>query len=170
MRTAEKVFIEANKWALILILSAMSVIIFANVALRYTTNFSIVWAEEVARYLMVWMTFLGAGLALRAGSLVAITNLHDAMGERVQKFMRIVVVVGLLGFFLFMIWVGYSYALRMRFQMTPATRIPFSMIYAAIPIGFTLIAVHLVLVARWFISDNEFRRIAGVGDSTAAGG
>ncbi|MBL0936945.1 MAG: TRAP transporter small permease [Rhizobiaceae bacterium] len=170
MRTAETLFVEANKWALVLILAAMSGIVFANVSLRYTTNFSIVWAEEVARYLMVWMTFLGAGLALRTGGLVAITNLHDAMPDRPQRALRGVIVLGLLIFFAVMIWVGYSYALRMRFQMTPATRIPFSAIYAAMPIGFALMTVHLLLIARRFIGDNSFDRIAGVDENSAAGG
>lgn len=170
MRTAEMIFVEANKWALVLILAAMSGIVFANVSLRYTTNFSIVWAEEVARYLMVWMTFLGAGLALRTGGLVAITNLHDAMPDRPQRALRAIIVLGLLIFFAVMIWVGYSYALRMRFQMTPATRIPFSAIYAAMPIGFALMTVHLLLIARRFIGDNSFDRIAGVDENSAAGG
>jgi TRAP-type transport system small permease protein len=170
MRTAERIFVEANKWALILILAAMSAIVFANVTLRYTTNFSIVWAEEVARYLMVWMTFLGAGLALRTGGLVAITNLHDALSATPQRVMRLIVVLGLLAFFALMIWVGYSYALRMRFQMTPATRIPFSAIYAAMPIGFALMTVHLLLIARRLVRDNAFDRIAGVDENSAAGG
>ncbi len=170
MRTAETIFVEANKWALVLILAAMSAIVFANVTLRYTTNFSIVWAEEVARYLMVWMTFLGAGLALRTGGLVAITNLHDAMPDRPQRALRACIVAGLLVFFAVMIWVGYSYALRMRFQMTPATRIPFSAIYAAMPIGFALMTIHLLLIARRFIGDNAFDRIAGVDENSAAGG
>lgn len=170
MRTAETIFVEANKWALVLILAAMSGIVFANVSLRYTTNFSIVWAEEVARYLMVWMTFLGAGLALRTGGLVAITNLHDAMPDKPQRALRAIIVAGLLVFFAVMIWVGYSYALRMRFQMTPATRIPFSAIYAAMPIGFALMTIHLLLIARRFIGDNAFDRIAGVDENSAAGG
>jgi len=170
MRTAETFFVEANKWVLVLILAAMSAIVFANVSLRYTTNFSIVWAEEVARYLMVWMTFLGGGLALRTGGLVAITNLHDAVSEQPQRAIRAVVVLGLLAFFALMIWVGCSYALRMRFQMTPATRIPFSAIYAAMPIGFALMTVHLLLIARRFVGNNAFDRIAGVDENSAAGG
>jgi TRAP-type C4-dicarboxylate transport system permease small subunit len=84
--------------------------------------------------------------------------------------LRGIIVLGLLIFFAVMIWVGYSYALRMRFQMTPATRIPFSAIYAAMPIGFALMTVHLLLIARRFIGDNSFDRIACVDENSAAGG
>ena len=58
MKTFERHFLAANRWALILLLAAMAVIVFANVALRYLTNESIEWAEEVARHLMIWLTFL----------------------------------------------------------------------------------------------------------------
>ena len=65
MHTFERIFVAINKWVVVLLLAAMSSIVFANVSLRYLSNFSITWAEEVARYLMIWMTFLGAGLSLR---------------------------------------------------------------------------------------------------------
>ncbi|HRP78810.1 MAG TPA: TRAP transporter small permease [Aquamicrobium sp.] len=162
MRKAEDVFVELNKWAVILLLGAMSVIVFTNVSLRYLTNYSIPWAEEVARYLMIWMTFLGAGLTLRYGGHVAITNLMDALSPRGQRLLRAVIVVGLLAFFVVMIWVGYNYAMRMRFQLTPATRIPFSTIYAAIPVGFALLAVHLLLIVRGYVAENRFEEAAEV--------
>mgnify|MGYP006185517733 CR=1 FL=1 len=76
----ERVFVEANKWALIAILAAMACIVFANVSLRYLTNYSITWAEEVARYLMIWMTFLGAGLAL-AQVLELLDELADVLSQ-----------------------------------------------------------------------------------------
>ena len=162
MRKAEDVFVALNKWALILLLGAMSCIVFANVSLRYLTNYSIPWAEEVARYMMVWMTFIGAGLTLRYGGHVAITNLMETMSPAAQRILRAVIAVSLLAFFAVMIWVGYNYAMRMRFQLTPATRIPFSYVYAAIPVGFALLAVHLLLVVRGYVGENRFREAADV--------
>lgn len=162
MRKLETAFVELNKWALILLLAAMSCIVFANVTLRYLTNFSIPWAEEVARYMMVWMTFIGAGLTLRYGGHVAISNVMEMLSPRAQRLLRAFIVVCLLAFFVLMIWVGYSYAMRMRFQLTPATRIPFSYIYAAIPVGFALLAVHLLLVMRPYVGDNRFEEAADV--------
>ena len=67
MARFEAGFVAFNKWLLILILATMSVIIFANVGLRYLTSQSIEWAEEVARHMMIWVTFLGSGLVLRFG-------------------------------------------------------------------------------------------------------
>ena len=160
MNKAEDAFVALNKWALILLLGAMSCIVFANVALRYTTNLSITWAEEVARYMMVWMTFLGAGLTLRYGGHVAITNLMETLPPKAQRILRTIIVVSLFAFFAVMIWVGYNYAMRMRFQLTPATRIPFSYVYAAIPVGFAFLAVHLMLIVRGYVAENRFKEAA----------
>ena len=73
----EGLVVRVNRWLLILMLGAMACIIFANVVLRYLTNDSLVWAEEVGRYLMIWVTFLGAGLVLRFGGHVAIEDLQN---------------------------------------------------------------------------------------------
>lgn len=151
MKHLETLFVELNKWVLILLLTAMSVIVFSNVVLRYTTSFSIVWAEEVARYLMIWMTFLGAGLLLRQGGHVAITNLYDVLGARMQIVLRIVVALIMLAFFAVMIRYGYDYMTRMGRQMTPATRIPFKYIYMAMPIGFGLLIIHFLFVLKSFV-------------------
>lgn len=159
MQAFERWLVEANKWVLVLLLSAMAVIVFANVTLRYLTNFSITWSEEVARYLMIWMTFLGAGLALRFGGHVAITNLQEAVPARAQRLMRLVIVVLLLAFFAAMMWMGYDYMSRMRFQVTPATRISFSYIYAAMPIGFLLMSVHLLLIVRAYVTESRYEAL-----------
>ena len=82
MQAFERHFLAANRWALIALLAAMSVIIFVNVALRYLTSHSLEWAEEVARHMMIWLTFLGAGPVLRYGGHIAVENLQDALPAR----------------------------------------------------------------------------------------
>lgn len=170
MQTFERWFVEANKWALILLLSGMSVVVFTNVSLRYLTNFSITWAEEVARYCMIWMTFLGAGLALRYGGHVAITNLQDMLTGRAAMALRAAIMLVILVFCAIMVWIGYDYMQRMRFQLTPATRVPFSYIYAAIPAGFALLIVHLLLVLKSFVTRGEYREAEALDDRATLSG
>lgn len=157
MRRLERGFVALNRWAVILMLAGMAVVVGANVALRYTTNESLPWADEVARYLMIWMTFVGAGLALRTGGHVAITNLQDAIPTRAQIALRGLIALILLAFFLFMIWTGQDYMTRMQFQKSPALRLPFKYVYAAMPIGFALLSVHLLLIAQQFIMAGTYR-------------
>lgn len=152
----ERALVAANRWLLIALLLAMAGIVFANVLLRYTTGDSIVWAEEVARHLMIWVTFLGAGLVLRFGGHVAIDNLHRAVSTRWARILRAVVFLGIATFCVFMTYFSVLYAWATRFQTTAATDIPISYIYLAMPVGFVLMLVHLLFVARGYIAHGSF--------------
>ncbi|MBK0328622.1 TRAP transporter small permease [Rhodobacteraceae bacterium F11138] len=170
MKRLEHIFVALNGWALILMLTSMTLIVGANIALRYITAHSLPWADEAARYLMIWMTFAGAGLVLRFGGHVAITNLQDALPDRGQKIMRAAIALGLLIFFGFMVYVGIQYAQRMQYQVTPALRIPFLYVYAAMPVGFTLLIVHLALIAHPFITAGTYKDRDGKEDGAALPG
>jgi len=152
----EALLVQANRWLIIALMTVMAVIVFANVVLRYTTGDSLVWGEEVARHLMIWGTFLGAGLALRFGGHVAIDNLHRAVGPTAARVLRLVVVVLIAIFCLVMAWNSGRYAWLMRFQTTSATGIPFAYVYAALPVGFTLMLIHLLFICRGYVRDGRF--------------
>lgn len=158
MKRLEDIFVALNGWMLILMLSAMALIVGGNISFRYLTAHSFPWADEAARYLMIWLTFTGAGLILRLGGHVAITNLQDALPAKGQIVLRAAIVIGLLVFFGFMVHVGLQYAQRMQYQVSPALRIPFLYVYAAMPVGFGLLIVHLLLIARPFITAGAYKR------------
>ena len=156
MQAFERYFLAANRWALILLLAAMSVIIFTNVVLRYTTSQSLEWAEEVSRHMMIWLTFLGAGPVLRYGGHIAVENLQDALPRGAAIALRIVVGALLFAFFGFMVWYGWLYMQRTMFQLTAVTQIPFAYIYSAMLFGGVLLVVHWLLVVRGYVLRREF--------------
>ena len=156
MNTFERHFLAVNRWALIVLLAAMAVIIFANVALRYLTSQSIEWAEEVARHLMIWLTFLGAGPVLRYGGHIAVDSLQDGLPRAAAVALRVLIAALLLGFFGFMVWYGWLYMQRAQFQTTAATQISFAYVYAAMPVGGVLLVVHWLLVVRGYLSERRF--------------
>ncbi len=156
MKTFESVFLAVNRWVLIMLLGAMSVIVFANVLGRYITGDSIPWAEEVARHMMIWLTFLGCGLVLRAGGHIAVDNLQDGVSAKAGYWIRGTIVALIFGFFAVLFWVGILYAQRTMTQITAGTQIPFGYIYMAMPIGMALSMVHLLLVARHWIVERSF--------------
>lgn len=151
MRRLENAFVTLNGMVLVLGLMAMSVILGWNVLGRYLTGNSLSWADEVARYSMIWLTFLGAGLALREGAHAAITNAQDALPGPWQRALRVLILLVLLGFFAFMVWVGIDYMNRMAVQRSAALRVPMKWVYAAMPAGFSLMIVHLALMAPRYL-------------------
>lgn len=167
MKIFERYFLAANRWALIALLASMAVIIFTNVALRYLTNQSIEWAEEVSRHMMIWLTFLGAGPVLRYGGHIAVENLQDALPTQAAIALRAFVAAMLFAFFGFMVWYGWLYMERTMFQLTAATQIPFGYIYAAMPVGGVLLIVHWLFIVKRYVLRREFASDAHF-DATAS--
>ena len=157
----DRAFLVANRWTVIAILAAMAAMVFANVVLRFTTGVSILWVEEVSRYLMIWLTLLGAGMVLRYGGHVGIETLQEALPRRAAA-IRGAIVVLLATFFVFMVIVGARYAWLAWGQTTPVLGIPVGVVYLALPIGFALLLAHLLLMAesyvrqRRLLADGEF--------------
>ena len=157
----DRALIRVNRWVVIAILAAMASMVFANVALRFFTDHSILWVEEVSRYLMIWLTFLGAGLVLRYGGHIGIDTLQERW-PRLAPHVRAAIFVVMLAFFAVMLWLGIRYAALTWNQTTPVMEIPIGAVYLAMPIGFALLIVHALLMAapyvrqRRFLADAEF--------------
>ena len=167
MRRFESLFLAFNRWLLIAILGLMSLIIFTNVGLRYLTNESLPWAEEVARHLMIWLTFVGCGPVLRYGGHIAIDNLQDALPVAWALALRWLIVLLMLGLFGFFMYFGWDYMDRTQYQSTPATQISFAWIYMALPLGMAMTLIHWLLIVRSYIARREFASDAHF-DATAS--
>ena len=155
LSTFDRALIRANRCVVIAILAAMASMVFANVALRFFTDGSILWVEEVSRYLMIWLTFLGAGLVLRYGGHIGIDTLQERLPRHAIP-VRAVIFVVMLGFFAVMLWLGIRYAAFTWAQTTPVMQIPIGAVYLAMPIGFALLIVHALLMAASYVRERRF--------------
>jgi TRAP-type C4-dicarboxylate transport system permease small subunit len=156
MQRIDRGVVAVNRALLIAALGAMSVIVFINVLGRYLTDYSIPWAEELARYLMIWMTFLGVGLVLRIGGHVAVDNLQEALPPRGARIVRATIVLLVAAFCVVGAWVGVTFVTRTWMQTTAVTEIPFAFVAAAVPTGMLLALWHLAAVARGYVLERRF--------------
>jgi len=147
--------LRANRALIVLMLAAMALMVFANVALRFLTDHSILWVEEASRYAMIWLTFLGAGLVLRHGGHIGIDALQTRFPTRAVA-IRTLIFALLLLFCGSMAWIGTRYAVLAWTQTTPVLQIPVGFVYLALPIGFALLIAHLLLMASSYIRRSEF--------------
>lgn len=157
----ERAFLAANRWALILLLAAMAVLVIANVVSRYVFSYSFTWVEELTRYMMIWAAFLGAGMALRVGGHIAIDTLPAALPPAQARWLRTAIVLLLAATLVAVAWLGVQYAAFGWEQETPVLNWSFGKVYLAIPIGAALMLCHLALVARRWIATGEWERIEG---------
>jgi TRAP-type C4-dicarboxylate transport system permease small subunit len=163
----ERGFLFVNRLACGLLLAASCTLVFANVVLRYGFGVSLAWAEEVSRYMMIWLALLASGLALREGAHIAVETLPDSLPRALAVPLRGLAVLLVAGFLALMLWLGWYYAQFAMMQRTPVLRLPVGMIYLAIPIGMGLMLLHLLLIARRLVlaerSDAERMRAMEAG-------
>jgi len=151
----ERYFLAANRAVIFMMMAVMTTLVFVNVVARYAFNFSIIWTEEVSQYLMIWIAYLGAGLALREGRHVALEMLHDRLPVALSRKVRMVVGSLLLAFLGVVTVLGFQFAVFVWNQETPVLNISLGIPSLAIPIGTLLFAAHLVLMFRNY-ADRRF--------------
>lgn len=150
----------------IILMAAFTVLITIAVGLRYILGMGLEWSEEAGRYLMIWMGFLAASLALRESAHVGIVVFRAALPPRVRRW---VVLAGALLVAVFLAVVTYQ-AVRLVIMVIPQESlvIPFSMAwpYLAIPIGSSLMLLQLlsVTIRQW--EDDELSADRGREESS----
>lgn len=152
LRGFELVYVRLNQALIGLMMAVMFVLVFTNVVTRYGFGFSIAWAEEVASFLMIWVTFLGAGLALREGRHVAIDILQDRRPDAARRALRFALAVIILVFLGLLVWFGVQFVAFGWRSVTFVTQIPRGIPYLAVPIGCAMFALHLLLILPRFVA------------------
>ncbi|MCR0983812.1 TRAP transporter small permease [Roseomonas populi] len=147
----ERAFLFVNRFVCAVLLAASCTLVFANVVLRYGFGQSFAWAEEVSRYMVVWLAFLGSGLALRQGAHIAVETLPDALPEPAARLVRMLIVLLVTAFLVLLGWWGWDYAIFAWGQHSPVLRLSAGMVYLAVPVGCVLMLIHLALMAPGFV-------------------
>ena len=120
----------------------------AGVVMRYIVKNPILWQEEVQAFCQVWMIFLGASVAFRAGSIVAIEMVVESLPEKAQRIVGYIVDMIVLFVLSFLMVKSHAYIQQVFGQSgrpTPILRIPYTLIYGVAPYGCALMMISYVL-------------------------
>ncbi|SMH47959.1 TRAP transporter large permease [Azospirillum agricola] len=134
--------------AALLVLAEVGVLLL-GVVWRYLLHSPIIWSDELASILFLWLAMFGAVVALRRGEHMRMTALVGMLRPRAQAFLDVLAVAAALAFLLLMAEPAYEFAAEEVWVTTPALDIPNSWRAAALPVGIVLmIAVALLRLAR----------------------
>lgn len=89
---------------------------------------------ELARFLLIWITFMGATLAFQRGRHIAVTFVVNALPGRLRQVTRILAVAIVLGFMIALVLVGYRYMQMQSFQTSASLGWSMTYVYAIIPV------------------------------------
>ena len=132
----------------ILIACIIVAIVTAEVTLRYLFSHSMIFTEELSRYLMVWIVFLGSALAIRDGSHIRIQILVNRLGPRLQQIVKLAAYALIIAFLIFITIEGVKILPRQLQQMCITIDISLFYFYLAIPLGSILMIIFLVPIIR----------------------
>ncbi|MCU0774366.1 MAG: TRAP transporter small permease [Ideonella sp.] len=158
----EDLVVRVNQWLVIALMASMAVLVFVNVVCRYLFNFSIIWVEELTQYQMIWVAYLGAGLALREGRHVAVDTLQDLLPAPLRRYLRALIGMGMGAFLAALVVLGYQIVVFTWNQETPVMNVPTGLPYLAVPIGAAAMLLHLLLFWRRFV-ERDFIPIEDLG-------
>lgn len=125
--------------------SVLAVILIVNVIAR-KAGASIYFIDEIAMFLVIWITFIGLSYASRKARHLRMSAIFDLSSVRVQKIMIFVVstISAVVMFYLAYISVNYVYITYRWQQVVPALRMFYWIVIVVVPVGFFLAGIHYV--------------------------
>jgi tripartite ATP-independent transporter DctM subunit len=121
------------------------VILFAGVVARYGLHRPLIWSDELASILFLWLAMLGAAVAFRRAEHMRMTAVVASAKPATRAYLDVVATCAALAFLLLIAWPACEYAYEESFITTPALQIPNIWRAAALPAGICLMALFALL-------------------------
>ncbi len=157
MKSANKALSKLEQYFIAILLLVIAVILFINVVLRLF-NTSILWAEELARYAIVWITFVGASVCVYKGAHIGVDVIMNVLGEKPKKILSLVLALFSLAFSVLFTYYAFKITMNVHGtgQASSTMGIPMYIVYAAMPVGGLLMSIRYI---------QEFISLIKVGDN-----
>ena len=138
------------------LIGAFTLLILVQVVSRYVFNNTVTWSEQAARYLFIWMVFLGMPVLYRHGEHVGFTMVAERFPKKVQAVVRIIIHLLVLGFCVFWLIQAIEFCGRVSGKRMVGLGLPQIYIHSCQPVG----AVLMILFVLECIV-NDVKTLAG---------
>ena len=133
------------KVILFIALAALCVVAFTEVVRCYIFHKSFRWADEMCRYLLIWITFLGATMLFRRRRLVHFDFGHDKLPPKVLAAITLLAHIIAMVMICFLLVRAYKFSfspILMRQKSMTMSFLSMSMVYGVVPISFTIMLLY----------------------------
>ena len=134
-------------WATLGLFWLLGIVVFLQFFTRYALNNPLAWTEEIARYLLTCVAFLGGSLAVRRQSHIHVEFLYLYFPRRLARVLSPLVDLIRVVFFSYATFLCWKVTLIMHTQPMVVVDWPMSMIYGICTVGFALMAARALQVA-----------------------
>jgi TRAP-type C4-dicarboxylate transport system permease small subunit len=129
-----------------LLLASMSVIIMLQIIGR-TVGFNISWNEELARYMYIWLIYIGCAYAVKLRRHIKMEAILLTVQRRGQLAFTLISNILFLIFAAVVVYEALPIIYKMHYvrkQFSPAMRLPMSYAFASVLAGFSLVSIRLI--------------------------
>ncbi|MGR6836845.1 TRAP transporter small permease [Syntrophomonas erecta] len=142
----EQVVLRIEEILVTILALVMTVVIFSQVFSRTLMHYSLPWSEELGRYLFIWVSFLGASVALVRGAHLGIDVLLRKFPPRMKTIVMIATNLLLLVLFGIIFAQGNHLVTATALQKSAALQMPMSWAYLALPLSAALMIFHTLVM------------------------
>jgi TRAP-type transport system small permease protein len=134
--------------AIMVLMAFLVVVVVASVLFRYILLSPLTWSEEVGRYVMIWLGFLAASIAVRQGLHVGVEFVVQWVRPGLAAWLRGLARAATIAFLLIVTGYGFVLVPGLWEQWSPVMDIRMTWPYLAIPVGGLLMLIQLVTPLR----------------------
>jgi TRAP-type C4-dicarboxylate transport system permease small subunit len=138
---------RAEAYFLGVLVAVMTLTTLLQVIFRYALNDPLVWSEELARFIFVWISLVGAGAALRTGGHFGLDLFYRKLSAAGRSGVAVLISAIIALFAAVLLVYGIRETIQASLQLAPSLQIRMHWAYAALPVGAALMLWHLV--AHW---------------------
>ena len=140
-----------EEWIAFVFFWALSFVIFLQFFTRYALNDSASWTEEIARYLLICITFIGATIGVRKNNHIQVDFLYRILPKPLMRVMSTLVDVTRVAFLGYATWLTLQLLLRIGGQQMSVVNLPIGLVYGVVLAGFALMTWRSVgvAIANW---------------------
>ncbi|WP_319560455.1 TRAP transporter small permease [Marispirochaeta sp.] len=141
----KSIFNRIEEYIVVGLLAIMSIVLGLQVFFRYVLNMPLSWSEEMARYLFIWITFIGAGYGVKHHYHIEMEALFNCFPESFQKIVLVVTNITCILAYGCIIPDSVRFVANQSKIVSTAMKIPMGFVYVSIPIGCLILIVRLAI-------------------------
>ena len=130
------------EWAMAFLLAAMALVTGLAIVGRFLFSYSLFWSDELTRFLLIWISFLGMSVGIRRGAHPGIDSLTRALSPLAARIVLACAVALSLLFFAVMVAYGGVLVLRTWPQRSPSMGLRMTVPYLAVPVAGLFMLFH----------------------------
>jgi TRAP-type C4-dicarboxylate transport system permease small subunit len=137
---------HVENWVAFLVFWGLASIVFLQFFTRYVLNDSLAWTEEIARYALMWLTFIGAAIVTRKNMHISVEVLLHYMPKAPARLLLAVVDTIKLLFMGLLAYFSLAIVERMQWQRMVIIDLPMSIVYGGVALGCFIMLIRQIVI------------------------